>query len=282
MKTSQNKLYLLLLGLFWVVFFMYMRIFFTKTPYDIPEIKNVFLEKQLLFGITFITLHFIIICVSIYSLRLSYEQKKTIPKFVHKLQDIYTTVFIAPLTYIRNLIAPKIPYSGIFFCKIAAFMENKGAWRFKALVVLFYILPRSIVASIFFIELVFYQRIYYFVFSLAILLIPLIWLIFVNLFTDFGYRGLVDIPKYVNIIPLGDPLPNGWYSRYRFEPFPQYKYSHTSVDEYRKLYFLSMSIWAYGETFIQKYQRDTMPYITLYTSTLYMVATSYKMFLLCF
>ena len=145
-------------------------------------------------------------------------------------------------------------------------------------VIIFNVIPRLFVSFVFFTEIVFYQRIYYFVSCLIFLLLPVMWNIFVNLFTNFGERALADIPKYINVIPQGEPLNNGWYNNYVFEFKSEYQYEENDKEEYKKLWFIALKIYAYGESYLKKYQQAMTPYVIIICSSLYIFATLYKLF----
>jgi hypothetical protein len=190
-----------------------------------------------------------------------------------------------PLLFLRDVIAPYIPYSATIFCYFCELLNKIFTYNipFAILtlpIIIFNVIPRLVVSLVFFIELVIYQRIYYFVSCLILLLIPIIWNIFIDLFTNFGQRALIDIPKYINVIPEGEPLNNGWYHAYTFEYKSEYQYEENDKEEYKKLWYLALKIYAYGECYFKKYQQIISPYVIIYCSSLYVTATLYKLFFL--
>ena len=279
--AALKKLYLISIALFWLIVFIYLRFIFKRNSYELITLKEVISTKYLILSILFIFLHLVQIIHAIYLIYLSNKEKDTaansITLFVTKAINFFIT---NPLAYLRELIGPYIPYSGDIFCKFATFLESKNIWMSYMFIILLNFIPRISVSIVFFIEIIFYNRILYFIPSLFILLIPIMWSIFLSFFTEFGIRCLKDIPKYIKVIPIGEPLSNGWYTKYQFEPHEKYNYNPGDVEEYGRMYFISMNIYGYGEVHLKRFQYDISPYITLFVSTLYMVASCYKMFIL--
>lgn len=277
-KIKQKLLstYFICIALFWFGFFIYIRFFKKKTSYTLTALKNAVTLKLLFLQIIFILFHIINIIYAIYiiyrSSNIAYEPRGIIT-YIKKLLDI---TFTQPLTYVRDILAPIIPYSGIIFCHFGTFLGKSNPNIAKFFVILFSLIPRIIVAMIFFIEIIFFEEIYYFLISLVLLFIPILWSIFVNLFINFGERALKDIQIYINVSPVGDMLPNGWYKEYFFEPNTKYECSANDLKEYEHLWHTAMIIYAFGYTHFKYYKDITMPYVTIFCSSLYLSAGLYK------
>lgn len=272
-----NKIKYYLIVLLWSSLYIYFRFFRRQTSYEFLEVKYLVTQKFVLLQIGFIIFHIILISYTIFSLCFKTNTRKTASIVIY-FNKLIENMLIIPFTYVLNIIGPKIPYSGLLFCSFAKLIQKKGLWITKVFIIVFSILPQIIVCIVFTIEILYYHRIHYFISFLPLLVLPLLGFLFINLFTAFGKRALIDIPKYVTIIPVGDPLPNGWYTKYRFEPKPEYKYNNATIAEYRELYFLSMSILVYGEVYLKVFRQKAISYCILCTSTLYVIGTAYKLY----
>lgn len=288
-KSYLETLFFLIISLFWIAIFIYFRFIKKQVGYDLQTIKNNYSDIFLLINILFILLHIILILYALYKIFIKIKENHITIKFIKYLQNIGNILFIKPFVTLRELIAPHIPYSGLFFCKITEKIdlilkdEKRSLSLLKIPVILFSFVPRIIVANIFFIEIIFYKKLHYFIPSLLLLLIPLIWNIFVNLYTRFAEQGLIDVPKYIKIIPIGEST-NGWYSSYKFEPLPQFTYEPGEVQEYGDTYIICIKMYAFGAGLnsFKQYQSLLLPYSTLITSSLYLSAGLYRLIYILF
>ena len=140
-------------------------------------------------------------------------------------------------------------------------------------VIIFSIIPRIVVALIFFIEIIFFNQVHYFIPSLLLLLlIPIIWNIFVSLYVRVAEEILVESPKYIKIIDKGN-------FEYSFQPLPQYKYEGNDLQEYADTYIIGIKMYVFGNgtPSFKHYQNLLSPYSTLLTSSLYLVGGIYKL-----
>lgn len=275
LKKNIKSIFFIIIGIFWLILFLYLRFGISKSSYSLIELKSQITLQYLIIHIGFVFLHIGLILYAIYILLL--KNKKTSNKIVKKISNIITFIIAKPLEHLRDFIAPYIPYSGSLFCNLALFLQKNDYDKItKLIVILFNIIPRILVSIIFFIELVFYNKIYYFIPSLFLLLIPLIWNLFRNLFTNFGIRALNDIRSYIKIIPIGESKPNGFYEDYLFEPLDKYDYEPNEINEYGSLWFLAINIYGFGELYFKQFQETLTPYVTIFCSSLYLFATVYK------
>ena len=190
-----ESFFLWALCLFWVSMFIYFRFIKNNLSYTLVELKSQITDYFVIGNIFFITLHFILLS---YALSLIFLKRNniSIPRIIKNTTNI---LFIKPFLKVRDLIAPHIPYSGLLFCYFTEYLEKQSFILLKVFVIIFNSLPRIIVALIFFIEIICYHQIYYFLISISLLLIPLLWHIFINLYINFAERGLLEIPKYIVI-----------------------------------------------------------------------------------
>ena len=279
-KSYFNSIYFLVLGTFWIALFIYFRFINKRSPYDLVDLRGLISTPYLLIHGGFILLHLFLICYAIYLIYNRNKDTKLPHWFIQKIQSSMEIILTKPLSYIKELIAPHIPYSGLFFCYLSEFLEKKDPILAKRLIYIFYVTPRIIVACIFFIELVRYQRISYFVTSLILLLLPLLWSLFVNLFISFGERCLNDIPKYIEVTPLGEPFFAGWHKEYSFRGREEYKLDENDVREYGLTWLRVLHIYAYGNAHFKDNQKFISPYITIVCSSLYLGGILYKLFFL--
>lgn len=278
-KTHKRELYLLLVSIFWVLIYIYVRFIVERRPYDLEMLKLHVTLKYLLFQCTFLVLHLTLIFYHIANIMNGSLIKNTF-WVTNEIKLLLNKIIIEPLNYLRQKIGPEIPGSGMFFCKIMELIIKYNIDPAKITTIFFYAFPRIFVASVFFIEIVIVQKIQYFFLSLTLLIIPVLWTIFINLFTDFGKRILDDMPRLVEVIGLGKPLENGWHSEYMFKEKPEYSYEENDLEQYAETWSICMKIYGYGENFLKAFQSKINPYVSLTCSLLYFNAILFKIIIL--
>lgn len=280
--NKYKNLYFIFLGSFWILLFFYYRFIIKRVDYNLEQVKaNVSLE-YLICHLFFILLHCFLISYAIYLIKKKNQNNKE-SIIITYIKDFLNIIFSQPLIYLQELIAPHIPFSGTIFCHFGSFLVKRNfAWLTKCFVIICCILPRVIISLVFFTELVFYNRSYYFILLLPLLLLPILWTLFVNLFTNFGERALQDLPTFINIKPKGNMLPNGFYTEYIFEPCDKFNYSPGEFEEYQTLWYLSINIYGIGIFYFKNFQQKSIPYIILFTSPLYLFATIFKVLFIIF
>lgn len=284
-KTIKNNLetiYFVALSLFWVILFIYFRFIKEKTSYHLNDLKGYVTNYFIIINILFVLLHICLLCYAFYVIYTNNRVKKQV-SLIHSMQNILNVIFIKPFITLHELIAPHIPYSGVLFLKITDILKNKNnLFLLKIPVILFNFLPRIIIASTFFIELLVYNRIYYFIYIAWLFLIILLWNLFVSLYISFAERLLILIPQYITITPVGEASENGWYSLYKFSPLPKYQYEDGDVQEYGETYVKAIYTHCFGAGKIsfRQFHREFSPYIILLTSSLYVLAGFYKLIII--
>lgn len=282
--NKYKNFYFIFLGLFWILVFIYYRFIVKKSEYNLEQLKTIVSFEYLICHLFFILLHCSLIIYAIYLLVMSQKSpnnKESI--FMAYIKKCMNIILIKPLTSIKELIAPHIPLSGTIFCHFGTFLVKRDyEFLTKCFVIIFNIIPRITVSIIFFIEIVFYKRIYYFIPCLSLLLLHLFWILFIDLFTSFGERMLQDLPGYIKIEPKGNMLPNGYYQEYTFEPFDKFEYEPGEFEDYKHLWYLSMNIYCFGISYFKKFQQKSAPYVILFNSPLYLFATIYKLIYILF
>jgi len=285
MKFNHNlkNVYLYSVGLLWVILFICFRFLRERSTFELNQLKSNITPTFIYVNMVFILLHIIMISISIYII-IKQNKIKVFEnsKIIHQVKTFFNFIVIQPLESIRDLLAPNIPGSGLAFCKVAEFVEKNIELRSILLVILFDFLPRIFISFIFFVELIFYNKIEYFLYSLFLFLIPLSWMVFVNLFTNFGERGIRDVPRNVKVIGIGEPETNGWYTEYKILPLPQFQYEPDELKSWGDTWNKVITIYSIGMSF-KEFKKKISPYITIITSSLYLLASIYKLtFILIF
>ena len=287
-KGNIKKIYFCFLGLFWISLIIYFRLIQEKNSYTLEELKTQVTTYIISINIVFTVCHLLLILYALYLIFIKVNDNKINNTIVSVITKVLQVIIIKPIIYLRDLVSPHIPGSVLFFCKITEYLDKFELSTFtkilKTIVIFFNFLPRIIVSLIFFIELVFYNRIFYFFTSLLLLIIPLCWNIFLSLYITFGERLLKNIPTCVEIIPIGEPLSNGWYTSYIFKPLDKFKYEEGEVEEYGDTYIIAIKIYSFGlgKFSFTSFQKDLTPYILLLTSSLYLSASIFKLLYLFF
>ena len=275
------KIYLYCFGLFWIAIILYFRFVKSHPSYDLNHVKTTVTGYDLLYAVLFILLQIFLISFAFY-LIIRKGSTKTPNKLLANFQKIINIIMTKPLESIRDLIGPNIPGSVLFYCKLAEYIEKDLEFRSKTFVLLFYFIPHIFMTSIFFIELIFYHKIEYFLYSLLLWVIPISWNIFVSLFYNFGERSIQDIQRNVKVVGVGDPGSNGWFSSYQIHPLPQFNYKDGELKEWADSWTRILTIYAISESYFKDFKNKISPYITIITSSLYLSATAYKLIFLLF
>jgi hypothetical protein len=272
--SKLNNINLLFMGLCWILLFLYLRLLMIRPAYDLATLKLTYLYFFL--SLIFILIHLTFIILSVKTI-LKRKNQLFLIKLTNLIQKTLDKVFWQPIMYVRDFIAPDLPYSGIMFCKFSAFLDKKSFLFLKILVILFCFTPRLLVACIFFIEILFFSRIQVFLFALILLIIPVIWNVFVNLFSNFAERNIPVLKNLIIIKPVGDMLPNGFSTEYKF--YLQPKYPTLNLLEYSKMWYILVKIYGYSEIHFIAFKNKINPYITTVCSSLYLFAGIYR---ICF
>lgn len=280
-QKNIKDIFFLSISFCWISLFIWFRFIMKKSGYNLVELKINYSFFFLTTSISFICLHIFLLLFALYSIFYK-EKNKYKPTIFQIIQKFIDFMIIQPFETLRKIIAPHIPYSGIIFVKITQFFEKHDLSLLKYPVIFFSIIPRILVSVVFYIEIVFFNKIHYFITCILLLLIPLFWNIFVNLYTNFAERALQDIPKYIHVIPVGDPEPNGWHSSYNFKLFDKYIYQENDLKEYSEGFMNAISMYGFGKTLFKGFLAKVSPYVTLFTSSLYLFASIYKLIFLMF
>ena len=186
------KIYSFIVGLCWIIFQIYFRFVAKKNSYNFYELKLIVTTKILTIFLLFVLLHFFIIIsitLHFYRMKKNKEPSPIMIKISDRLSFILYLIYWKPLLYIYDLLGPNLPGTGRFFIWLNKRWNKKNysPKYFYTLIFLFDILPKLIMAITFFVEILFYNRLYYFLYTIFLILIPIILRIFLKLFIDFSY-----------------------------------------------------------------------------------------------
>jgi len=277
-----TNIYLAIVGISWLSLHIYFRFFVTRSEYSLLSIKPYLTTYHLGLGAAFIGMHLVFILIAFYNIYRNYTNKTTISKVFKYLQIIIDYVYWKPLEYIHDIIAPDLPYSGIFLLHWGKLLEHYKRYSIVVVVMLFDFFPKIILAFIFFVELIFYERIFYFVHFLSLILLPIILSILIKLMESFALRNLPLMRKILKITPTGPTNQDGEHLGY--EVCLQEDYNHLTKEDFifyangwRDLVSLFNNAFE-----LKKLKSNYTVYLTLVTSFCYFVAGLYKfIYLFC-
>jgi hypothetical protein len=198
---------------------------------------------------------------------------------------IVNNLYWKPLEYIHDLIAPELPYSGIIFVSIADFVDKGNRdLRYKlyqSSYLLFDYLPQIFVSSIFFIDIVIFNQLYYFLYAIILLIIPILYSIYLKLAESFFIRNAPQFYESLNIKSLGDPDEHGVYLKWHYSLKSNYVYDPDIFAEFVHEYTLLKRIDLHIK-YIRIYKKKYYPYVILLTSSLYLSAAIYRLIYILF
>jgi hypothetical protein len=218
-----------------------------------------------------------------YIYRQYYPIQKT-SKIIHFFSKIVDNLYWKPLEYIHDLIAPDLPYSGTCIAFIAEILEKGNQpLRYKLYrhsYLLFDYIPQLVVSFIFFIDIVILKQLYYFIYCMGFLLIPIIYKIYIKLCTSFVIRNEPDLLEILDIKPQSEPDKNGIYVEV-FSIKSKYVSDQAILKETVTNYIMLRRITRHINV-IKVQSARYYPYIILLTSSLYLSAAIYRLIYILF
>ena len=275
------NLYLSIIGLTWIFFHLWLRFFINRSAYTLVELKSSLQTYHyILFG-SFILIHIGLICSMLYVLyRLKYplQKKSILYHIVEKFALGIDFLYYRPLNYIHDLVAPHIPASGRFFMYTYSKWKTKSPSFFYALIFTLDSLPKLIIAWTFFIEIVIMGQIKYFLYVLPLIFIPIMFAIFLKVFHSFALRNMPIVKEIFSNIEGINPIYDEYgefvdYEHFNFTIKPGYE---EEMEEYIDILFDLVGIGRFIEQ-INEDMSKLNPYITLLTSSLYVIGGSYRL-----
>lgn len=152
----------------------------------------------------------------------------------------------------------------------------------KMLCSILYFVPRICMSLLFFIEIVFFNRLEMFVKFIWIFIIPVSYMVFLNISEKLYVFNMRELYKIMEVTPTGLPNQNGVYTAHQFKFKPNSGYEENSLEDLKHLaenwdvLFYITNLNAITRIFIGQ----CAPYVTLFTSTLYLMSFSYKFYYL--
>ena len=284
MKVSHtNKLYIIYLftmGWLIIILYIYFRFIKQRERYSLGLLKDNITPFGYILCINFLLINLVAIISIVYMLYKQYykiERSSKIIAYISKLVDI---LYWKPLEYIHDIIAPDLPYSGTVIIWITEFLE-KGSQElrykmYRHSYILFDYLPQILASIIFFIDIVMLNQLHYFLYSIGLLLIPLLYKIYLKLCHSFVTRNEPDHLEALEIKPQGDRNEDGIYLQFHFSLKSKYVPNAALLEEYVNDYFLLQRIKLHV-TAIKKNSAKHYPYLILFTSSLYFIAGIYRL-----
>lgn len=264
------------------------KIFLKRSSFTLAEIKPYLTSTHYLVFISFILFHLSLICIISIQLYKIVYKKKSHPIVItlsERLSYIIDLLYWKPLEYIHHLIAPNIPYSGEFFMRIEKYWTKHQYSKkyFYTLIILFDILPKIVIALTFLIEIVIYGHIKYFLYTISLILIPIFFCIFLKIFSSFAERVLPDMKSLFLEIKGIDPQYNDEglivvFKSYTWIIKPEY----ISINDGSVIMdYILQARNIIGYVFDMKaYITKVSPYITLITSSIYIIGGIYRLIFL--
>lgn len=279
LKQYFYEIYLLFMSSIIISLFIYYRLILKRSTYSLETLKYKVDLTYLLIDFGFITLHLFIIITIIYNLIVSNKEDNKIITYVKHIIDI---IIWKPLNYFLDLLAPHIPYSGTFIISVYLFFRknNLRLTFMKVLTIIFFVMPRIFMSFLFFYEIVLNNKLENFINFIWILLLPLFYLIFLNLSEKFYINNIIEVDKILEVTPTGIPNKNGVYTSHKFNQKNKNDY-YTEEDFNEIIETWSLLFYVLNLTqIIRQFIMQISPYLTLTTSSLYLSALMYKMYYL--
>jgi hypothetical protein len=276
------KVYLFTVGLAIIIFYLYIRLFSKVYQYDLQQISEHVTILYICISVLFILFHIMLVILSCYALYKRYLNVYKEHNIIKYIQKVVSKLYWEPLEFIHDLIAPDLPYSGTLIIKYTESFQTMPLWLIKFIPCLFLFMPRVIVSIIFFIEIIFYNRIYYFVHILIILLLPPLYQIFQKLCSSFVTRNRPVLEEHLIIIPAGEPNMHGIHTAFNFQ-LPSSSIALGYTDEHLKenseTWMLLFYLNNYNQI-IKTYIETYSLYVSVLSSSLYVFAGIYKTLLI--
>lgn len=285
LKNTFYIFYLAVLGSLIIILHLYYRLFKSKEGYSLDKVKESISPFDLGLSISFILLQLTTVLSILYFFYKQYYNIQHTSKWVIYISQIVNYFYWKPLEYIHDSIAADIPGSGKFIMLMSHFLEKGNKTlrykQYRLMYLFFDYLPQILCSIIFFTEVVLWNQLYYFLYAIVLLLIPLIYRIYLKLCDSFVIRNEPGFVNRLHIIPKGDPDIYGVYLRWEFSLKAKYTSEQHYLNQYIKDYLALQSIVAHSRH-IRAQMAFYNPYIMLFTSSLYLSAAIYRLIYILF
>lgn len=277
------KSYLFCMGLLIVLSYIYLRVFMTYYNYDLSEVKKYVTLRHFILYLIFILIHIILCCIAGYALYKRYYNKVSVNyRIMIYIQKISNKMYWEPLEYIHDLVAPDLPYSGNLIITHYTFFKSRPLYQMKILCFVLNFLPRIFVSVVFFIDLIFYNRLLYFFYVIYLLILPVLYKLGLKLSKSFVIRNLPEIERALIVTPIGEANQHGVKTLFKFDIKPEYYlrgYRKKELDEDAANWMLLFGIHNQNEN-INVFLDKWSSYFTILISLLYISAGLYRLFFL--
>lgn len=270
-KTHLKNFYLITRSFIIIISHIYLRLFLEKRQYTLEMLRAYATTTTYILFWIFITWHLVLLLISCHILYKKKYNIKTVSKFMKKLKNILDIVYWNPLLYLHDQIAPSLPYSGYLILKYITLISKYNLAN--KLTNIFDFTPKIITAYIFFCELIFLNRIYYFLYCIPFLLIPLVYQVFLKLCESFIQRNQPIVEKPIIITPQGRPNSYGVYTEFRFDINPNY--INVDLQEHAEFWMSLLRLHNYI-LYVRMHQIYYIPYVNILCSSLYLIAGLHK------
>lgn len=277
-ETQIINCYFIIMSSIIISLFIYYRIIIKRAEYSLDLLKPLVTYHDLILCISLGLMHLFII---LFLLKNMLTKMTNTNFLLNKVQIIANILIWKPLNFLLEEITPYIPLSGtliIIYCEFFKKSELR-VFFMKAICFLFYFLPKIIMSVIFFYEIIFNHSLEIFVKYFLVLLLPFIYILFLNICEKFYSNNIKEIEEGLIITVQGNPNQHGVYTKHKLQFNNKSKYpaeSFRELVESWNILFLLLNFNAIIRLFISK----TSSYVILVTSTLYLCAFSYKLYYL--
>jgi hypothetical protein len=272
------NVYLSFMSLTIISLFIYFRLIIKRSSYSLEILKEIV-------GLEYFLLCFILLCLHIFiAFSIIYNSLYT-PKNENKLIEtvkyIIDLILWKPLMFLLDKSSPHIPYSGTFIIHYCYFFKQNDFTLFLMYLLnfIFYFAPKILMSTLFFIEILFYHQLKIFIQLFWILLLPIIYMIFLNLSEKFYDNNINPVKEPLFVTATGEPNQHGVYTAFIFTLKDKNAYSKEAFQEIVEMWNLLFYLKNLNKM-IRIFISQLSPYVTLYTSSIYLIVLSYKIYYL--
>jgi hypothetical protein len=263
LKNNYIQIFSTFIGIMWITLYIIIRFFITRIPYKLHINVPI---TALLFVLILLCSHIFILFATIYTF---FQHKETKNKTILFFKELVNTLYWNPLIAVHDNFIRNIPYSGYLWQDLLTTF-SRFCYTEKRLyisVICLDFIPRIIVASAFFIDVVIYKQFAYLYILVVIIIIPLIFQAFIYIGYNFGLRNRNIIEKSLNV--FHDIINDCPF----FEIKNGYNSSPEILEESSNAWLMFSSFKNICET-VKEYKNTNIRYILLYTSTCYIIGWS--------
>lgn len=203
--------------------------------------------------------------------------------YVSKITD---NLLWKPLTYVHEIVASNIPGSAILLLKIQKIWlkgHNNNIYYFHSYMFIFNIVPKILTSFVFFFDIVLLGSFKYFLYTLPLLLIPILFNIFLKTFESLAFRNIPVLQEYFSKIKFignkydkeGNLIISN-LAEYEFHVKPEYSNMEEELREIIPVLYQLNTIIDFV-AFIRERLQYITPYVTLTTSSIYFIGGLYRL-----